>query len=82
LNGPWLSDYHSLVFASGGWANEDVFTMVVRLIETPFYYCLAFHFIDNEMLVEISVNVNLELPKTLLLTARLSNGAVQESKRR
>jgi CubicO group peptidase (beta-lactamase class C family) len=82
LNGPWLSDDHTLVFTSGAWTNEDVFTMVVRLIETPFFYSLVFHFIDHELLVEICVNVNLELPKTLLLTARLSSsGFVQESKR-
>jgi CubicO group peptidase (beta-lactamase class C family) len=45
LNGPWLSDYHKLVFVSGGWANEDCFSMVFRLIETPFFLqpCLSFH---------------------------------------
>ena len=78
LNGPWLSDAHTLVFSSSGWENKDVFSMVVRLIETPFFYSLAFHFLDNEMLVEICVNVNLDLPKTLLLTARLSSGVVQQ----
>jgi hypothetical protein len=82
LSEPWLSDYHALIFTSGGWANEDVFTMVVRLIETPFYYSLAYHFIEDEMLVEIRISVDIELPKTLLLTARLSSGEIQESKRK
>jgi hypothetical protein len=75
-----LSDDPKLVFVSGGWANEGCFTMVVRLIETPFYYCLDYHFIDNEMLIEMRVNVTLEVPKTLLLTAHLALGVVQESK--
>ncbi|MCE1254459.1 MAG: beta-lactamase family protein [Anaerolineae bacterium] len=75
LNGPWLPDYHKLVFTSGGWINEDSFKMIVRLVETPFYFNLLFHFMDDELLVEIRVNISLDLPKTLLLTARLSNGA-------
>ncbi len=44
--------------------------MVVRLYETPFFHTLVFHFVEDEMLVETRVNVALEAPKTLLLTAR------------
>ena len=29
---------------SGGWASKDCFTMVVRLLETPFFYSLAVSF--------------------------------------
>ncbi|HLY25838.1 MAG TPA: serine hydrolase domain-containing protein [Aggregatilineales bacterium] len=72
FNGPWLSGDPTLVAASGGWTGEDCFTVVVRLLETPFYYRLAYHFIDDEMLLEMQVNVTLEVPKTLLLTAHLS----------
>jgi CubicO group peptidase (beta-lactamase class C family) len=71
FNGPWLSDDPVPVVTSGGWASKDCFTMVVRLLETPFFYSLAYHFIDDEMLLEIRVNVTLEVPKTLLLTAHL-----------
>jgi CubicO group peptidase (beta-lactamase class C family) len=77
FNGPWLSDDPTLVVASGGWISEDCFTMVVRLLETPFFYKLAYHFIDDEMLVELQVNVTLEVPKPLLLTAYLPVSAVQ-----
>ncbi|MEP7356443.1 MAG: hypothetical protein ABI847_04340, partial [Anaerolineales bacterium] len=69
LNGPWLSDEPVPVVTSGGWASKDCFTMVVRLVETPFFYSLAFHFIDEELLLEIQVNVTLDVPKTILLTA-------------
>jgi len=71
LNGPYLSDDPVPVVTSGGWASQDCFTMVVRLLETPFFYSLAYHFIDDELLLEIRVNVTLEVPKTLLLTAHL-----------
>lgn len=76
FHGYWLSDNPTPVVASGGWASEDCFMMVVRLIATPFFYTFAFHFVDDfaddEMLVEIRVNVTLETLKPLLLTARLS----------
>jgi CubicO group peptidase (beta-lactamase class C family) len=71
LDGPWLSDDPIPVVTSGGWASQDCFAMVVRLLETPFFYSLAYHFMDDEMLLEIRVNVTLEVPKTLILTAHL-----------
>ena len=69
FNQPWLSDEPTPVAVSGAWIGADCFTMTVRLIETPFSHTLIYHFIDNELLLEIKVNVTLEAPKPLLLTA-------------
>jgi hypothetical protein len=55
--------------ASGAWTAEDTFTMVIRLYETPFFYRLAYHFVGDELLVEIQINVSLESLNPLLLTA-------------
>ena len=76
FNGFWLSDPTSVV-SSGAWATSDCFRMVIRLIESPFFYTLAFHFIGDEMLIEMRVNVTMEIPRTLLLTAHLSLGVVE-----
>jgi hypothetical protein len=70
FNEPWLSG-STPVAASGAWTAEDRFRMVVRLYETPFFHTLVYHFGGDEMLVEIRVNVALEIPEALLLTARL-----------
>jgi CubicO group peptidase (beta-lactamase class C family) len=58
--------------ASGAWTAEDTFTMDIRLYETPFVYTLVCHFVGDEMLVEIQINVSLESLTPLLLTARLA----------
>ncbi len=68
FNNPWLSGPKPFV-ASGAWTAEERFTMVLRLYETPFFHTLVFHFIGEEMLLEIRVNVSLEPMKPLLLTA-------------
>lgn len=57
------------ITTSGAWTADDVFTMIVRLYETPFYYTLACHFVDGELLIEIQINVSLESTKPLLLVA-------------
>ncbi|MEP7289062.1 MAG: serine hydrolase [Chloroflexota bacterium] len=69
FKGSWLSDDPTPVVTSGAWTTEDSFTMVVRLYETPFFYTLVYHFIEDEMLLEIKVNATMESPKPLLLTA-------------
>ena len=46
--------------------------MVVRLYETPFFHTLVFHFVGDELMVEMGVNVSLEGIKPVLLTATLS----------
>ncbi len=54
---------------SGAWTSDGSYTMIVRLYETPFFYTFACHFVGDEMMVEIQVNVSLESMKPLLLTA-------------
>ncbi|MCB9453944.1 MAG: serine hydrolase [Anaerolineaceae bacterium] len=58
------------ITTSGAWTAGDIFTMVIRLYETPFYHTLVCHFIGDELLIEIRVNVSLESLKPLLLVAR------------
>ena len=71
FNYPWLSDEPTPVAVSGAWTNESCFTMIIRLIETPFFHTLVYHFLSNELLLEMRVNVTMEVPTTLLLTAHL-----------
>jgi CubicO group peptidase (beta-lactamase class C family) len=68
FNQPLLFDRTPMA-VSGAWTAENVFTMVVRLYETPFFHTFVYHFIGDEMMVEIQVNVSLESLKPLLLTA-------------
>jgi CubicO group peptidase (beta-lactamase class C family) len=68
FNGRWASAPMPIA-ASGAWTAEDSFTMVVRLYETPFYYTLIYHFIEDELMFEVRVNVTLESTKPLLMTA-------------
>ncbi|MCC7451532.1 MAG: serine hydrolase [Anaerolineae bacterium] len=68
---PVLFD-RTIAAASGAWTGDDCFTMIVRLYETPFYHTLVYHFIGDELLVEISINVSLQTLEPLLLTAYVS----------
>lgn len=61
---------HALVATSGAWTNQDTFTIIFRLYETPFYYTMVCYFADDEMLIEIHVNVSLESMKPLVMTAK------------
>jgi CubicO group peptidase (beta-lactamase class C family) len=66
---PLLYD-HTRTAASGAWTAHNVLTLRVQLYETPFFYTLACHFFDDEIMVEIQVNISLESLKPLLLTGR------------
>jgi CubicO group peptidase (beta-lactamase class C family) len=57
------------IATSGAWTSDDSFTMIMRLVETPFFHTLTFHFAGDEMMIETRVNVSLEAPRVLLLTA-------------
>lgn len=71
FNQPLLFD-HARIATSGAWTNQDTFTIIFRLYETPFYYTLLCHFADDEMLIEIQVNVSLESMKPIVMTAQLA----------
>ncbi len=58
------------VFASGAWMGDDSFTLVVRLVETPFYHTLVFYFGDDDLMVEMGINLSLESAQKVLLTAQ------------
>ncbi|MBZ0285461.1 MAG: beta-lactamase family protein [Anaerolineae bacterium] len=68
FNQPLLFD-NTPITASGAWRDADTFTMIVRLYQTPFFHTLVYHFVGDEMMVEVSINVSLESLKPLLLTA-------------
>ncbi len=57
------------IMSSGAWTADDVFTLIVRLVETPFYHTLVCHFMGDELLIESRINVSLESLKPLLLLA-------------
>lgn len=58
-----------LVASSGAWTADKTFTVIFRLYETPFYYTMFCHFVDDEMIIEIHVNVSLESMQPLIMTA-------------
>jgi CubicO group peptidase (beta-lactamase class C family) len=66
---PWDTQSRPVV-ASGGWTAEEILTAVVRLYETPFYYTLVFHFVDDELMMEARVNTSFGSLEPLLFTAR------------
>jgi hypothetical protein len=68
FNEPWVSEPKPIV-TNGAWTTEDRFTMVVRLYETPFFYTLDYHFVEDELRVEMTVNVSFDASKTWLLVA-------------
>lgn len=65
------------IAASGAWTAEETFTMIVRLIETPFYHTLTFHFLGEDVMVEIGINVSLESLEPVLLTGRAGENIPQ-----
>ena len=58
------------VACSGAWTAEDTFTMVARLIETPFFHTLKCYFGGDEVMIEIDVNVSMESMEPLLLMGK------------
>jgi CubicO group peptidase (beta-lactamase class C family) len=58
------------VACSGAWTAQDTLTMIVRLIETPFFHTLICHFDGDELMVEIGVNVSMESMEPLLLMGK------------
>ncbi len=65
---PLLFD-DALTASSGAWTADDTFTMVVRLLETPFFHTVAFYFDGMELIIESQINVSLESMAPVLLTA-------------
>ncbi len=57
------------IMTSGAWTAEDVFTIIIRFYETPFYHTLVCHFVGDGILIETWINVSLESMKPLLLLA-------------
>lgn len=53
--------------SSGAWTTDDVFTLVVRLVETPFYHTLTCHLTGDDLLIEVRINVSLESTRPVLL---------------
>lgn len=58
------------IATSGAWTAEETFSMIIRLVETPFYHTLVCHFAGDEILIETQVNVSLESMKPLMLFAK------------
>lgn len=60
--------------SSGAWASEELFTMVVRLYETPFFHTVEAHFVGDELMLEVRVNVSLESLRPIVVTAQWGGG--------
>ncbi len=68
----WLPDEAMPIFVSGAWTAQDTLTMVMRLVETPFFYTFVCHFVGHELMIEAQVNVTFESAEPLLLTGHAS----------
>lgn len=66
LKGPRDSEPMRIV-ASGGWTAQDTFTMVVRLVQTPFYNSFVYRFSEKQLTLETRVNVGFKPPQTTVL---------------
>jgi CubicO group peptidase (beta-lactamase class C family) len=53
----------------GAWVSDDTYAAVICLYETPFYHRWTCHFMDDDLMVEVGINVSLESMKPILLTA-------------
>lgn len=69
FNEPGVSASSPIV-ASGAWTAEDRFTMVVRLVETPFFHTMLYHVVGADLMLETRVNVSFGSTKPMLLTAQ------------
>ena len=58
-----------LIAASGAWTAENALTLIIRLVETPFYHTAVYHFAEDQMTVEMTVNVSFAPPQMVQLTA-------------
>jgi CubicO group peptidase (beta-lactamase class C family) len=72
FNDEWVSGV-TPVLTCGAWTAEDVFTLIVRLYETPFFHTLVFHFLDQDLLIQTQVNVSFDPPEARLFTAHHKN---------
>jgi len=66
FNDDWVFEPARTV-SSGAWTVEITFTMIVRLFETPFFYTLACHFVDDRLTVEARGNVSFMPIETMVL---------------
>lgn len=57
------------IAASGAWTAENALTLVVRLVETPFYNTVVCRFTEDQMTIEMTVNVSFVPPQMVQLTA-------------
>lgn len=56
--------------SSGAWVAEETYMLVVRLYETPFFQTVEAHFVGDELMLEVRVNVSLESLRPVVLTAQ------------
>ncbi len=54
---------------SGAWTADNIFTLIVRLNETPFYHTLNLQFVHDELRVESRVNVDFVPVEPVILEA-------------
>lgn len=59
------------VAASGAWTSPDTYSMVVRLIETPYVYTLRLVFAGEQLLIESRINVSFNSTAPVLITAHV-----------
>ncbi len=69
FNQPLLFESRS-VAVSGAWTDDDTFTMIFRLYETPFFHTVVCNFAGDELMIETQINISLESMKPVLMMAR------------
>jgi hypothetical protein len=59
------------IVASGAWTADDVFTMVIRIYETPFFHTVIYHIDDDKLSIETKLNVSFEGAKSQMIMAHM-----------
>ena len=56
--------------ASGAWTAPDTYTLLIRLVQTPFYFTLACQFSGEQVEIQLQQNVGFDLQKFPVLVGK------------
>jgi CubicO group peptidase (beta-lactamase class C family) len=70
FNQTWMFG-KTLIASSGAWITDQRYTIVIRMLETPFVQTLHFDFTGDTLQIESRVNLSFDTTEPVLLTAHV-----------
>lgn len=64
------------IAVSGAWVDENTFSVIVRLYETPFFIRMTYSFNGDEVLLESRINVGFAAPKAIVMAGKAKNAGL------